>query len=294
MKESKTIAAALDLSEMDKSILEYTKIFANSLNLKKLDLVHIIPQEFVLTGREHGMPEGSSLINLVQKNVKAKIQKYINTHFPKSTIDVTIHVLEGNPDSQLLSFIEAHKIELLIVGRKEETSGSGITAKRLLRKANCNFLFVPSNANTTPRRIMVPIDFSDNSAEAVYAALLMKMSDPDLEITCPHVIRMLPADYYFNMDKLELYKKAHFAKNKNAFEKFVEDNDIPEAQINQVLLTDEKNNIGQRLKDYQINKGFDLVIIGAEKHKLMDRFFYGSISERFMQYYIEVPILVVR
>ena len=294
MDQIKKAVIALDLSTMDDHILQYTNILAQPLRLLRLDLVHVIPDDFIQTGREYGMPEGASLINIVDSQVRSTIQKKVKQYLKDTDLDIQVHVIEGNPYKAILQHINENGIDLLIAGRKEFSEGSGITAKRIARKAKCNFLFVPEVSLSAPKRVMVPIDFSDNSAEALYAALTLKTAFPRMEIITPHIMKMLPADYYYEMDKNKFFVDAHINKNKKAFEYFVKEYELPKDQFTEVLLEDHYNSISRRLMTYLDEEDFDMVIMGAQGHKLMDRIMYGSVTERFVYYCADTPLLVVR
>jgi len=284
----------MDLSEMDDNILKYCKMMTAPLKLSRIDLVHVIPDKFLQTSREYGMPEGSSLLGMVDSRVKNSIQQKITELLPLTELDIKISLLEGDPVKSLLNYIKENSIDLLIAGRKEFSQGSGITAKKIARKAKCNFLFVPETPNVKPKRVMVPIDYSKNSAVALYTALTLQARIPDLEIVTPHVMRMLPADYHFGFDENEDFIKAHLKKNQDEFNYFIKEYDIPDEKIDPVFLEDHKNSISRRLLAFLENDNFDLVVMGAQGHSAMNSLLYGSVTERFVHYCGQTPLLVVR
>jgi len=294
MDQIKKAVVALDLSAMDDRIIKYVNIIAKPLRLLRLDFVHVIPEEYIQTGREYGMPEGTSLLNAVNEKVRNAIQEKINAFLPDTDLDIQIHVIEGHPRKQILKYIDEQGVDLLIAGRKSNSDGSGITVKRIARNAKCHFLFVPENISDIPRRVMVPIDFSDNSAEAVYAALALKVAIPDLEIVCPHVMKMLPADFYYELDKYQFFIDANIEKSKKAYQYFIKEYDLPEEELEEVLLEDNFNSVGKKLTKYLEKEGFDMVIMGAQGHKWVDRMIYGSVTERFVQSCDKVPLFVTR
>ena len=59
---------------------------------------------------------------------------------------------------------------MLVVGKKEVSEGSGITARRVARNAACNILFLPVNSFQEVEHLIVPIDFSSNSLQALHTA----------------------------------------------------------------------------------------------------------------------------
>ena len=55
--------------------------------------------------------------------------------------------MEGIPYEKLIHWIKVKEIDLLVVGHKEVSDGSGITAKRVARTSKCNVIFVPEDFN---------------------------------------------------------------------------------------------------------------------------------------------------
>lgn len=86
-------------------------------------------------------------------------------------------------------------IGLLIVGQKQETRGSGITARKLANNARCHVLFVPGIALREGQRLLVPVDFSEGSAKALHLALEWKSRQEGIEVTVLHITDLLATGY---------------------------------------------------------------------------------------------------
>jgi hypothetical protein len=91
-------------------------------------------------------------------------------------------VATGIPSEEVLTAAQTEGTELIVVGTRGKTGLEhillGSTAERIIRRAPCPVLTVPMDAqraegssNTekpspTPKRILVPVDFSDCSLDA--------------------------------------------------------------------------------------------------------------------------------
>ena len=103
----------------------------------------------------------------VDEKIRDKIALDVQDTFESlKGIDLSIEVREGAPYEKLIHWTDVKDVDLLVVGQKQTSEGSGITAKRVARKSKCNVLFIPEKASSDISNILVPIDFSDNSAKA--------------------------------------------------------------------------------------------------------------------------------
>jgi len=82
----------------------------------------------------------------------------------------------------VIEYIENNDIDLLILGKKKNTQSFSSFATTLARKASCSVLLVPKNASSKISKIIVPIDFSENAAEALKTALYFDKVIDQLEI----------------------------------------------------------------------------------------------------------------
>ena len=72
---------------------------------------------------------------------------------------------------------------------------SGTLSTKLARKLPCSILFVPEGANPWYKKILVPIDFSENSKDAMDVAVAFGVANAMKEISCLHIYSV-PNGYY--------------------------------------------------------------------------------------------------
>ena len=153
------IMVALDRSGLDKTLIEYSQFITTYFKATTAHFFHVVP---------HYMPSNildSRLENLLRKKAtlagqqSKDLENKIYAVFEKEgNIDLNLSVIEGKPQDQLLSIIRERKPSLLVLGKKQISEGSGITARRIARKADCPIWFVTENANTDLKKILVPIE----------------------------------------------------------------------------------------------------------------------------------------
>lgn len=296
MKEIQKALVALDLSAMDQSILRYTHFVSGILGLKKIYFVHIIPNLLIPADVDLAFHQMFSVDFPIDEKVQETLQAHVEEVFGPSSngIEMAIEVIEGQPYHKLIHWSKVKSVDLLITGMKTKSEGSGITSRRVAHNARCNVLFVPEQPRTVLKKIMVPIDFSDNSARALQMALRFKQHLPETEIQAVHLIHMLSTVYYTGLDQNPSYRKTLLDAAEKSWKAMVEKHQLPAAEIRKVYIEDAYGNVSRHLTEYVAAEEADLVLMGAQGHTALQNLIYGSVTERFVQRCRKQPILVVR
>lgn len=295
MKPIKRAVVALDLSDADQDIIRMTSMINDLYELTKLYFIHIIP--------DFGAPQNTDLEFHdkfttdvpVDEAVKTKLEKVIHPHFAAAHHEkIAVEVIEGKPYQKLAHWAEVKDADLLVFGKKKKSAGSGITARRAARQVACNLFLIPENPPSTIKRILVPMDFSDNSVRALERALQVKGSFPDAKIQVVHLIRTLTADHYYGLNQVAAYRSEAVEASRKAYEKIRTDLQLSETDAPIAYLDDPYGNVFRHLWEYTEDQQPDLVIMGAQGHSGIHNFLYGSVTEDFVDYCEGIPILVVR
>jgi nucleotide-binding universal stress UspA family protein len=296
MQQFNRTMVALDLSLMDEKLLRYVAFIAPLIDIHKIYFLHAIPD---FTAPENVDVEFQKLFAPeypVDEKVRDKIASEVQEVFDGSAIaDMGIEVVEGKPYDQLLHWAEVKEIDLLVVGHKNVSEGSGITPRRVARHSDCNLLFVPDESEPALRHVTVPVDFSENSRRALEAALLFKQRRPESSIQCVYVVDLPPADYYIRPFQETGYRRILMESAQNAYRDFISESGFDPTLLKEAeFIPNEYSNIAQHLSEYTDQHPTDLVIMGAQGHSALERFIFGSVTEKFLERCKDKPILVVR
>ena len=146
------------------------------------------------------------------------------------------------------------------------------------------------------KKILVPVDFSINSAEAMRKAVaISKQLDEPAQITALHNYEP-PANYSayrFNQTKLLAMIKEDREK---ALQHFLEEH-VPEADrhtIEPCLLQHQHQRIGSNISSFAEKYNFDLIVMGAKGHSRVALLLMGSVTEKVLSLTKKVPVLVVK
>ena len=294
MKATKRIAVALDLSKTDEHILNYTEYFADLIQAEKLLTVHVVPKLFLaesFVGEFPILKPGAPPFEKIQRH----LEKTLEDRLSDRTLDCSSRVMEGRPYRELLKLVEESHTDLLVMGKKKQSSGSGITAKRTARHTKCDLLFVPEECQVRISKILVCVDFSQDSAQALNRALkLSRRLQLDDLVQCLYVIDEASFDWNQGLENVRLDPSELPEPIAQDFEQFKQATDIDDTKAKYTFIKTWEPNISKSIKAFSKENGADLIVMGAQGHNRMERFLFGSVTEAMVDSYFPTPIYVVR
>ncbi len=295
MNPFRRILVALDLSKMDAQLLAYVAGMHARWGAEKIYFLHIL-RDFVVPDNLN--KDFKSLFAAqvpVDEKIQAKIVQDVQQHFADAPrLELSVEVITGKPHEQLLRWTELKEVDLLVVGHKQVSEGSGINARRVARQAACHLLFVAENAPTVPEHILVPIDFSEHAAHALQVALGWQRRFPESRLTALNVVDMPPGEYYQPTSHGIQMRTALLDAAKDAWEKMMTQYALDKATMTPVFIESAYGGISQYISEYATQNSVDLIVIGAQGHSALRSFILGSVTETLVDTCRTTSILIVR
>ncbi len=284
------IMVGLDFSETDQTILTYTRFLTGMLNPTKVYFIHIHRNLDMPEGLRKKFPELNQPVDeRLKEQMKAKVESVFKGQFGFTHEYV---VIEGSPLKEMLKWSHIKNIDLLIVGRKKESEGSGLLPQQLARKVLSSVLFVPANAKKQLKKILVPIDFSENSQMALEEAINLASEQPATAITCYHIFS-LPSGFY-STGKTEKEFSAIMKENALAkYNKVITKLKAKTLSIKPVIEM-EKASKSQMINSKAHAVKSDIIIIGARGGTNTSVLLLGSVTEKLIKADFDIPVLVIK
>jgi nucleotide-binding universal stress UspA family protein len=287
--------AGMQFEEIDAKVLEYLGAFNRLVDFESLTLLHVVQKNDAPNLYEEGEALSHSPVN--RKEMKEKLlfcARFCFADKPASFLKIQIR--EGSPLEELLNAAEQSSADLLVIGQKTGTTHHGIPACKFARKVHCHALIVPQEAQTTLRNILVPVDFSPNSAKALHEALTLNaaLRNP-AKITLLHTCE-IPANfstYRFNEPKV---RQLMLEERQEAMQKFIATH-LPERlqkTIESAVTVHRHQGVAQHLMTFANSRPHDLIIMGAKGHSKAELLFMGSVTEKLLSLTRQIAVLVVR
>lgn len=287
MDRFKNILVALSLTEMDNPIIQYASIISRMANLESIHHVHVNRSLHIPDKIREKYPQLQPLKEYSESTMQQKsIEHFENKEFD----NLHFKAVEGNPLKELLSDIANKDIDLVLIGRKADIKGTRMLPVKIARKAPCSVLVVPEDVKPSIKKILVPIDFSENSLRAVDVALAFASSKPNLSIQFLHVYQ-LPIGYS-KTGKTDIQfgeiMKSNAIKSYIEFIKKIDLKDVPNA-VEFVLDDKPAKAIKRAIESDKI----DLIVLGARGMSENAGILLGSVTENLLLT-TNVPLIAVK
>lgn len=166
MYRYKKIMVHLNLDKHDEKLIKHAGFISKMAKSDEICFVHVadtlnIPEEIKKIYPELASPVDEAVENRMKETVKTYFRGDPETQ-------TTFKVFEGPLLGILISCSKEYDIDLLIAGQSEDKSSEMFTlSEKLARKAFCSVLIIPRNRKAFLEKIVVAVDFSDNSLNAL-------------------------------------------------------------------------------------------------------------------------------
>lgn len=282
------LLVALNLSNMDKTVIKYAEKISHMAKSEKIYYLHVtqnlnIPKE-VLQEYPHLLhPLDDFALRKMQKTVKEGSGGH---HQTKTVYDVA----EGSPLVEILHQITSNDIDMLLVGRKTNATETRRIPIKLARKAPCSVFVVPEGTESSISKILVPVDFSEHSANALDIAVAFATARGISNIQCLHVYQ-LPLGYYKTGKTEEEFAEIMRRNAQESYQKFISGIDLKG-----ILVTPEfvlHKNLIKAIRGVIEKEQIDMIVIGARGRNAGAGVLLGSVTEDLI-FSTHVPLIAVK
>jgi nucleotide-binding universal stress UspA family protein len=188
MTRFRTLIAYLALDHRDRMTLRHAAWIARAARAEVLYLAHIVPT-FDLPDELRHAGDARPIDEQVAERLRgahAALADLFPAHLRVETL-----AREGSFEAELARLAAQKSADLVCLGRlrPEDHDPIGDAAAGLMRKTPCSFLLVPADVEPRYERILVPVDFSESSKEAlaVAVAVAVAAATPGASLTVLHV-----------------------------------------------------------------------------------------------------------
>lgn len=293
----KSIVVGMDLTPVDEALLTALKLLPKGEEELKVYLVHVmrdltVPDSLAASFQKLFAPEQP-----LDERIKAEMAQTVEQLIGKAEVkhvSFQLDVIEGPPQKKLLEWVKVKNADLLVLGKKKTVTATGVVARRIASQSPCNTLFVPYNWQHQLKKILVPVDFSDNSRRALDEAFRWKKVDPNIQITALHLADYLPSGYYMSIKDQSRFNKLVQTAAQEAFHEFLRLGPFDVSQMEMAIVGEEDGNIAEHILEFANLRQMDAILIGAHGHSVLERFLFGSVTERLLNYAFRQMVFIVR
>jgi len=280
------LMVALDLTEMDPILLEYVSFLCKVWNIEHLYFTHNIKQYKLYDLYDDFLEEGITVEDIVDRGLQRTIEKYYTAEVPHTVLITS----DDYTESIISHLAKEYKIDIMVLGNKDELQGTGALNQKLARMLEANVLLVPEEAKREMQNVLVPTDFSSSSARCFQVAKsLVERSGGMIEGL--HVYN-IPSFFfpYINTEKAIDKTKTHLKEKVLQFRKKYK---ISE-QIPFRYTYREDLSVVEAIENHAEKNDSDIIVVSARGGSKITNLFVGSITNDLLIRNRRMPLLVVR
>jgi len=276
---------ALDLSSMDKIVLNYLSYLTKIWNVAHVDFIHNIKQTELHNILDDFVEDDIQLEDIIERELSRLVK---DNYTGSAAFD--IHVASDNYTESILTyFANKNNIDLVILGKKSELKGTGGIGLKLINMLDCHMMLVPEEVKNSLDHILIPTDFTTNSAKSFQMAIQMQ-AQHDCKLQALYVFNILFVYFpYIDREKAIDKTQQHIETKFISFAKRFKLNDIPFEHVYQENLS-----IGENIRDYAKKKGSDMIVMSAKGGNKLTSLFIGSITKEMLLQNFIAPLLIVK
>ncbi|EIM64055.1 universal stress protein [Desulfobacter postgatei] len=290
MYRYKKLMVCLNLDEHDRYLVKYSGFISRMTRSEEVLFVYVydsfdIPEEIrKIYPQLYSPPEA-----MVKKQMQKIVAEHFNGHEETA---VLFKSMEGPQLGMLISCTKNYDIDLLIVGHNpDDSAGFNWLAEKLARKAFCSLLVIPSNTTAYFDKILVAVDFSDYSLNALdVASAFAKAANLDhLYILNNYQV---PTEHHKTGKTYEEFAYIMLENAKSRLRIALSKVDLKSLDIKPIFKKDK--NIVSSIRNFSESLGDALIVVGARgRSGNIAAILLGSITEGLIRT-THKPLLAVK
>lgn len=285
MKNTKHWLICLDLSNMDDILIGYSNFLTSVVKPETITFFHVIesgPTAMELVEQFPEIETEEEFLNLIRKELNSKVHE----HFKGDSIEIRIVIKQGKPTDQIIDFVNSLEPDLLLVGKKVGYAGEGVIPRRILKYVPCSILFIPESSRYSIENILVPVDFSEQSSNALNMASALVDGD---NVTAQHIYQYRAQFFPYMLSEKE--KKEIDKKIEQKKENFKKEYHIGNLKF--VLSQLKKGKISDLIYNQAVRDQIDLIIVASKSKKLTGMVSH-DFTDKMVDYAFGIPLLILK
>ena len=209
-------------------------------------------------------------------------------------IRVKHHVAIGRPHIEINRYAQSHHADLIVIGDQGESFARelflGTTASKTLRTGHHPLLIVRQEPRDKYKHVLVPVDFSKNSLNALEMAL---KAAAEASIHVLHVVEMPLGQKLkqagYDAERVDHYRDEMLAHAREGMEKIVSDYAHGDTRVASII---EYGRASDTIREKTQALDIDLIVIGKRGQTELDEALFGSVTKHIL-YETPCDVLVV-
>jgi len=285
MNVFKNILIALDLSDIDTTLIHYANYLAENFDVDNIYFIHNIKKYEISEFLEQEIKDidlEESISNELNDNVSEIMNDKVNWEV----------LISDDPYTEsLINYItNKYHITTVVLGNKNGEKGTGLVGFKLLRILKCNVLWIPKLNTVEIQKVWVSTDFSASSQKAFKVSELIQ-DKLNVKTEAVHVYN-LPIHFspYVNDSKIEGKLEEHV---QDKFDHYIKKLKYPH-KIEKILIAGREANAASKIRQEAIKHKISFLIVSDKGANPFSRLLVGSVTEELFNRDLFVPLFITK
>lgn len=284
MKNIDKILVALDLTSTDTHLIRYASFLAQKLKPEKVYFVHNI-KKYEISELFQEQLKSLDLEKLISDELDEKVSNYF-----KADTASEVLISEDHYTESLINYVvQKYGIDLVMVGNKSHSEGTGIVSDKLMRLLKCDIISIPDNVNEKMENIWGGTDFSRESTK-VFQLTSTLANATGANITAVNIFNV-PVQFTPYLNKEEMIPKIE-KHTREKFEKFLKKNRITDCEIK--VIRGREASVAEKLNIEAEKAGADLLVVADKGGNVFSSLLVGSVTDELFDRSLKIPLWVAK
>jgi len=283
MEKFKNILVALDLSDIDSTLIKYASFLAKTLKAEKVYFVHNI-KKYEISALFEEQLKDINLDEIIGDELNEKIESQFN-----SDVECEVLITEDPYTESLISYIaNKYFIDLVMVGNKVRKKGTGVVSNKLLRLLKCDIVSIPREFTPEIKTIWAGTDFSRESRK-VFNVAQMLQNATSAPVTAAHVYSV-PVQFspYVPKDSMAPKIEKHAREKADKFLSKLEYN----GEVTPLIIPGRDSSVASNLQESARKNNVDILIVADKGANNISSLLVGSVTEELYGEKPEIPLWI--
>lgn len=291
MEGIKRVLVALDLTEMDETLIRYIARLSNEIKLEQVYFFNVmksleIPEKIIEKYPNLVAPMDET----TQKGIEYTIDQEAGNQLKA---EYEIKVTDGHVAEKILKWAKIKEVDLIIMGRKSGLDGEGIASGKVVKLSPCSVVLVPEMLPESLKNLVVPVDYSSTSRLAFEFALFIASNVPGLKLTCLNIYEV-PSGYHMSGKSFEEFAEIMKSNAEESFQEFIKKYKTKEIDITAKFELNEHGTIAKKIYQFAMKEKASGIVVGSKGRTQAAAILLGSISEKLIKLNASIPQIVVK
>ncbi len=290
LSKFRRMLVALDLTDMDVFVTKYASMIAKVFEIDAVYFLHVTTS---LELPEEIQEKYGNVMAPVDETLVKEMEVVINENFVKpDNCDVSVSVLAGTVTDEVLKFAKVKVVDLMLLGRKETLTGSGLNSRKIAKGTASSIIFVPEESTYSLEKVLVSIDYSEHSQMAFEIAIdLQKKSGAKL---LSNNVYRVPVGYAKSGKSYEEFADIMLENTREQCERFFKKIDLTGVDYDHTYALDDDPHPADKIYKTGAELGVDMIILGSKGRSSGAALLIGSVAEKLLMEDRDIPLFLVK